>query len=1007
MERKPIGQKLSNLSALIQKQQPNKEQQDEQDEKYTKIFPNMNQPQNQDNGSSIDQDKLKQVQNIIQDQKQFQDDISKLLDRLGKLQESTSQQQSRTPSVLQQQPPSQYDQTPNQTPNNRIGQSASTLPKQITPQQLPQPVQLFQTNSPINDQTYRNLKEQNVDLLRQVAQLQPLVQVVNELKGALQQTNDRIREQQKQIEQFIKENMQLKQQAILNEQEKINNKRQFDDILANNQLAHQRDMQAIKFQAQENLNGLEQTWKQQYVLLKTESEAVINNLNAKLAIQQKDNQKQQDIINNVVNQNKEIQHSLQDRINDLNIYHQALEEKKLEYEKLQNSYNTSLEKYEINTKQLINQYSQKQKQQEQIINELKQHNTILSQQMVELDQTHKQTLQSQQIQVQHHINGKLEEVQKISIVEKQQLQQFYEDQMNKLSQDKESHLSQQKQSILFLEQKIAILVQENKTLVEQMNKIKKKADNLEQAMLNQEAAYQNLTKDSQYKTLSLTKQIQELNSMIGNSNQNNFQNFTRKSDTFDSSERIQQLEQQLSYKKEEMDLLLHHLDQVFEINRDFENKIKTLQAQLELMEEKNNREQDQGNILIKQQKQYIEELKSQLETSQKLDKKKESQIKELYQKLNEEEQLRKKQGDQIMMSEKQQFQEQIKQLKIKNVELINYIEILEQNQKELQEKYDQAIIEQSEQKQRFEDQKQIIEQQIQMLQKKNLDVQTSQPFYQKRDLKNNDLEKQMNDKDQQIKLLEQKLKENERKIKDFEMKQKEVEDIENQNNSMQKYYENKIKELELRIGTYEDQVKINNKQLSIQQAKFKNLEQQLIAAEDDISRLNEIKQNLEKQLTAQINSNIPSSKSNGGDLQKLQEINLHLTEQIDLIKKEKLQQSQKYESEIISLQDQNSNNLEIINQLKKEKQQISDNLNNKIINLQQQLDNLQKQISSLKQDKLDLNQEYLSLNEQNKILADQVSKLKKEKAQMTMKLMNSGMANLIGSQVSQYSEKNL
>ncbi|CAD8167259.1 unnamed protein product [Paramecium pentaurelia] len=1011
MERKPIGEKLSNISALIQKQQQPKDSQDDQDEmkQYKMIFPNMNKQESQEKNQLKDSDKLQQVQSIIQEQKQFQNDISKLLNRLGKIQEQNPQSNTKTISINQQQSPqSPFEQSQNQTPNNRMTQSVSVLPKQGTPAQPPQPIQLFVQNSPINDQQFRNLKEQNVDLLRQIAQLQPLQQVVNDLKLLLQQCNDRIREQQKQIDIILQENIQLKQQIIIIDQEKVNNKRQFDEIMANTSLIHQRDMQSIRFQAQENLNALESTWKQQYVLLRTENEAIINNLNTKLAITQKDNQSQQDLINNLLVQNKELQQNLQSRITDLGFTQQTLVQKQQEFEQLQYNYNNSLEKYEINTKQMINQNLEKQQQYEKMILELKQHNDILSQQIVELDQTHKQLISNQQLKVQHHINGKLEEVQKMSIIEKQQIQQHYEEKLNKLNSDKESQINQQQQQIIYLEQKLAILIQENKTLVDQLNKVQKKAENLEQIMITQEAAYQNLTKDSQYKTLSMTKQIQDLNSMIGNFNQNynNQQTSTRRSDNNEFTDKNIQLEQQLAYKKEEMDLLLHHLDQVFEINRDFENKIKTLQAQLELMEEKSNREQDQYNNQIKQLKQQNEELKQRVEVSIQIEQQKDQQIKELQQKLQEEEVLKRKQNDLIQSNEKQQFLEQIKQLKIKNVELINQNEILEQNLKEIKDKYDQSLREQKEQQQRFEEQKLIIEQQIQALQKKNQEQQLPIVNQIKRDFRSNETDKQQTDKDYQIRNLEQKIKEYEKKLKDYELKQRTIDDIQNQNKQMIQHYEIKIKELELRIGTYDDQIKLNNKQNSIQLAKIKNLESQLLTCEDDIQRLSDINQNLENHIAKSSSMKVSSQTNNNTELQKLQEDNLKLQEQLNQIKKEKLKIIQTYDNQISSLQQQNQNNLDQINYLKMENQQNQDNFNDKIQNLEQNIKELQNQINLLKNENQELQIKFDDLNEQNKFLQEQIAKLKKEKAHMTMKLMHSGIANLVSSQVSQVQDKN-
>ncbi|CAK74545.1 unnamed protein product (macronuclear) [Paramecium tetraurelia] len=1007
MERKPIGEKLSNISALIQKQQKPKDSQDDQDEmkQYKMIFPNMNKQESAEKNQLKDSDKLFQVQSIIQEQKQFQNDISKLLNRLGKAQEQDPQPNTKTSSINQQQSPQPFEQSQNQTPNNRMTQSVSHLPKQGTPAPPPQPIQLFVQNSPINDQQYRNLKEQNVDLLRQIAQLQPLQQVANDLKLLLQQSNDRVRELQKQIDVILQDNIQLKQQMIIIEQEKVNNKRQFDEIMANTSLIHQREMQAIRFQAQENLNALESTWKQQYVLLRTENEAVINNLNAKLAITSKDNQSQEDLINNLVASNKELQQNLCNysfQFRDQNDgFKFCLANLGIKY-----NYNNSLEKYEANTKQMINQNLEKQQQYEKMIIELKQHNDILSQQIVELDQTHKQSISNQQLKAQHHINGKLEEVQKMSIIEKQQIQQHYEVKLNKLNCDKESQINQQQQQIIYLEQKLAILVQENKTLVDQLNKAKKKAENLEQIMMNQEAAYQNLTKDSQSKTLSMTKQIQDLNSMIGNFNQNNNNQIasTRRSDYPELTDKNQQLEQQLAYKKEEMDLLLHHLDQVFEINRDFENKIKTLQAQLELMEEKSNREQDQYNNQIKQLKQQNEDLKQRVEVSIQIEQQKDQQVKELQQKLLEEEVLKRKQNDQIQSNEKQQFLDQIKQLKIKNVELINQNEILESNSKEIKDKYDQALREQKEQQQRFEEQKLIIEQQIQSLQKKN---QEQPPIVNqmKRDIKSSETDKSFTDKDYQIKTLEQRLKENEKKLKDYELKQKTSDDIQNQNKQMIQHYEIKIKELELRVTTYEDQIKINNKQNNIQLAKIKNLESQLLTCEDDIQRLSDINQNLENHIAKSSSMRPTSQPNNNAELQKLQEDNLRLQEQANQIKKEKITMSQSYDNQISLLQSQNQSNLSQINKVKMENQQLQDSFKKQISNLEQKIKELQDQINNLKNENSELRCQIDDSNEQNKTLSDQVAKLKKEKAHMTMKLMHSGIANLVSSQVSQTQEK--
>ncbi|CAD8165575.1 unnamed protein product [Paramecium octaurelia] len=1008
MERKPIGEKLSNISALIQKQQKPKDSQDDQDEmkQYKMIFPNMNKQESAEKNQLKDSDKLFQVQSIIQEQKQFQNDISKLLNRLGKVQEQDPQPNTKTSSINQQQSPQPFEQSQNQTPNNRMTQSVSLLPKQGTPAPPPQPIQLFVQNSPINDQQYRNLKEQNVDLLRQIAQLQPLQQVVNDLRLLLQQANDRIRELQKQIDVILQDNIQLKQQMIIIEQEKVNNKRQFDEIMANTSLIHQREMQAIRFQAQENLNALESTWKQQYLLLRTENEAVINNLNAKLAITSKDNQGQEDLINNLVVSNKELQQNLQIRTTDLSFVQQTLVQKQKEFDQLQYNYNNSLEKYEANTKQMINQNLEKQQQYEKMIIELKQHNDILSQQIVELDQTHKQSISNQQLKAQHHINGKLEEVQKMSIIEKQQIQQHYEEKLNKLNCDKESLINQQQQQIIYLEQKLAILVQENKTLVDQLNKAKKKAENLEQVMMNQEAAYQNLTKDQQSKTLSMTKQIQDLNSMIGNFNSNNNNQIasTRRSDNPELTDKNQQLEQQLAYKKEEMDLLLHHLDQVFEINRDFENKIKTLQAQLELMEEKSNREQDQYSNQIKQLKQQNEDLKQRVEVSIQIEQQKDQQIKEIQQKLLEEEVLKRKQNDQIQSNEKQQFLDQIKQLKIKNVELINQNEILESNSKEIKDKYEQALREQKEQQQRFEEQKLIIEQQIQALQKKN---QEQPPIVNqmKRDIKSSETDKSFADKDYQIKTLEQKLKENEKKLKDYELKQKTIDDIQSQNKQMIQHYEIKIKELDLRITTYEDQIKINNKQNTIQLAKIKNLESQLLTCEDDIQRLSDINQNLENHI-AKSSSMRPSSQiNNNAELQKLQEDNLRLQEQANQIKKEKITMTQSYDNQISLLQSQNQSNISQINKIKMENQQLQDSFKKQISSLEQEIKELQDKINNLKSENSELKCQIDDSNEQNKTLSDQVAKLKKEKAHMTMKLMHSGIANLVSSQVSSTQEK--
>ncbi|CAD8090973.1 unnamed protein product [Paramecium sonneborni] len=573
MQNQQLGQKLSNISSMIQQYQP--------------MPPNPSQilsiPSTTHN--QIQQPQV--LQSIMKDQKQFKQDVSGLLAKLDQIQNQNSPRRNLAPIYGQSQV------TPFQNQNDFLLQPTLSSPSSVC----------VALNIP---QDQKKTKEQNTNILRQAEQLEFFLQSNNELKKALQQSNNKINEQQKQLDQLIKQNEEQKQQLIANEQNKIIQQKSYNDQILNVQLTHQKEIKQLKNSENQLKQQIESQWQQKYTLKANELTQATKLLNNKINSLQMDVKDKQEQLNSLIFQSKELSNQLEKRIEDLNVKEELLSEKQLELERIQNEFNQALEKYEHNIKESIQNHSQDVISLEQLIDELKQHNIILSQQIINIEQQNAKEVETIKKLHTQELNEKLDEIIKKNQIEKQQIQKHYDEIINKINSEK-SYLQQNKdQQQLFLEQKVQILNQEYKTTLETVKMQQDKIQILTDQLSQLEIQAKNLNRENINQIAYLNQKLKEMGSAQPQNQNSNYCQNELKSQNLD-------LRTQLEEKKEKLDQLINNLNQVIEINSTYKIQLSEFQEKLSNVSYNNEKENEAYFNQIKQQKITIAELQKKID----------------------------------------------------------------------------------------------------------------------------------------------------------------------------------------------------------------------------------------------------------------------------------------------------------------------------------------------------------------------------------------------------------
>ncbi|CAD8163073.1 unnamed protein product [Paramecium pentaurelia] len=589
MQNQQLGQKLSNISSMIQQYQPLPQN--------TSTITSIPPPTPQ----SIKQPQV--LQSLINDQKQFQQDVSGLIAKLDQM---------------------QYQNSPRRNQPTINGQS-QVQPFQTQPDFVVQPT----LSSPssrcapfVKQQDTKKAKEQNTSILRQAEQLEYFIQANNELKKALAQSNNKITEQQKHLDQLIKQNDEQKQQLITNEQNKIIQQKQYNDQIQNMQISHQRELQQIKNNENEQKQKIESQWQQKYNLKSNELNQATKLLNNKINSLQKDVNDKQEQLNSLIFQTKELSNQLEKRVQDLSVKEELLSDKQFELERLQNQFNQALEKYEHNIKDMIQNHTQDMISQDQVIDELKQHNIILSQQIIKIEQQNSKDIENIKKNHLKELNDKLDEIVQKNLKEKQQIQNHYDEIIYKLKNEKNNLQQTKDQQQLFLEQKVQVLSQEYKTAVETVKKQQEKILMLNDQLSQLEIQAKNFNRENINQIAYLNQKLKEMSSIQPQNQNINYYYNELKTQNLD-------LRTQLEEKKEKLDELINNLNQVIEINFTYKTQLSEFQEKLSNVSYNNEKENEAYFNQIKQQKITIAELSKKVDQYAKNEFNLNNQIKEL------------------------------------------------------------------------------------------------------------------------------------------------------------------------------------------------------------------------------------------------------------------------------------------------------------------------------------------------------------------------------------------
>ncbi|CAD8079930.1 unnamed protein product [Paramecium sonneborni] len=589
MQNQQLGQKLSNISSMIQQYQP--------------IPSNPTQILSIPSSTPNKMQQPQVLQSLINDQKQFKQDVSGLIAKLDQIQNQNSPRRNLNTIYGQSQVQPFQNQTDFLLQPTLSSPSSFCVPSTLT-------------------QDPKKIKEKNTNILRQTEQLEFFIQSNNELKKALQQSNNKINEQQKHLDQLIKQNDEQKQQLIANEQNKIIQQKLYNDQILNIQLTHQKEIQQIKNSENELKLKIESQWQQKYTLKANELNQATKLLNNKINQLQLDVKDKQEQLNSLIFQTKELSNQLEKRVQDLNVKEELLSEKQLELERLQYEFNQALEKYEYNIKESIKNHNQDVITLEQHIDELKQHNIILSQQIINIEQQYAKDLETIKRNHTQEVNEKLDEIIQKNHKEKQQIQNHYDEIINKLKYEKNQIQQNKDQQQLFLEQKVQILNQEYKSAVETVNIQQDKIQVLTDQLSQLEIQAKNLNRENINQIAFLNQKLKEMSSVQPqNQNSNYFYN-ELKSQNLD-------LRTQLEEKKEKLDQLINNLNEVIEINLTYKTQLSEFQDKLSNVSYNNEKENEAYFNQIKQQKITISELQKKLEEYIKNEQNLNNQIKEL------------------------------------------------------------------------------------------------------------------------------------------------------------------------------------------------------------------------------------------------------------------------------------------------------------------------------------------------------------------------------------------
>ncbi|KAM3146976.1 hypothetical protein pb186bvf_000692 [Paramecium bursaria] len=455
----------------------------------------------------------------------------------------------------------------------------------------------------------RKTKEENIQLLQQLNQLNNVIKGTQDVKSTIGILNSHIQELQGKLDYQLKQNYDQKQQLIQTEQEKILMKKQFDESLNGLQLQQQRELQQQEIRWREALQNQELKYTQEKGLHQAQTQNYLKNISNKVGALQNENalyiQKQKDLLLTVKDQQLRIDQLIQENY----IINESLQERRTEIDKLQKDYDRSLEKYEINTKQLLQSHQARLNQYEEVIKELKQHNNALSIQIVNQDAKFKQDNLDLRNKLQNEFLEKYNDKQNQHLSEIQAVQQYFQEKLQKLEDEKQNLIQEKEQLQLYLNQKISVLLQENDVLALEVSNQRQKVNQLLQAIEGLEAQLKKLQNDNSFQIKALNKQVVDL--------QDQLKRVPRKQDVAQQSEQLIKVQQQLDYKREEMELLLHHIDQIINLNQQQEQTIAQLTERLQNSGTSN--ENENYTELLKSYKQQINDYLSKIQQLEKKD----------------------------------------------------------------------------------------------------------------------------------------------------------------------------------------------------------------------------------------------------------------------------------------------------------------------------------------------------------------------------------------------------